>query len=41
MLAGQWDRVVVPERNLIDVNYHELDHFFPGYPMFTNFHATL
>jgi hypothetical protein len=37
ILGGQWERVVVPEDNLIDVNYQELRHFFPGHPMFTNF----
>jgi len=37
VLDGQWERVVVPEGNLIDVNYRELQHFFPGHPMFTNF----
>jgi hypothetical protein len=41
VLAGQWDRVVVPERNLFDVNYRELQHFFPGHAMFTNFNALL
>jgi predicted TIM-barrel fold metal-dependent hydrolase len=37
VLGGEWDRVIVPEDNLIDVNYQELQHFFPGHPMFTNF----
>jgi hypothetical protein len=41
VLDGQWDRVIVPEDNLIDVNYQELQHFFPGHPMFTNFDALL
>jgi predicted TIM-barrel fold metal-dependent hydrolase len=41
VMAGQWDRVVVPQDNLIDVNYRELQHFFPGHPMFTNFNALL
>ena len=41
VMAGQWDRVVVPEDNLIDVNYRELQHFFPGHPLFTNFNALL
>ena len=39
VMAGQWDRVVVPQDNLIDVNYRELQHFFPGHPMFTNFNT--
>jgi hypothetical protein len=41
VMGGQWDRVVVPEDNLIDVNYQELQHFFPDHPMFTNFGALL
>jgi hypothetical protein len=41
VLGGEWDRVVVPEDNLIDVSYEELQHFFPGHPMFTNFDAFL
>jgi hypothetical protein len=41
VMDGQWERVVVPEDNLIDVNYHELQHFFPDHPMFTNFHTLL
>ncbi|MBN2394597.1 MAG: hypothetical protein JXR84_27955 [Anaerolineae bacterium] len=41
IMSGQWDRVVVPQDNLIDVNYRELQHFFPGHPMFTNFNALL
>lgn len=41
VLAGQWDRIIVPEDNLIDVCYQELQHFFPGHPMFTNFDAFL
>jgi hypothetical protein len=41
VMGGQWDRVVVPEDNLIDVNYRELQHFFPNHPMFTNFDAFL
>jgi hypothetical protein len=41
VMGGQWDRVVVPQDNLIDVNYRELRHFFPDHPMFTNFDALL
>jgi predicted TIM-barrel fold metal-dependent hydrolase len=41
VLKGQWDRIVVPQDNLIDVNYRELQHFFPDHPMFTNFNALL
>lgn len=38
---GHLDRVIVPEDNLIDVNYAELRRFFPGHPLFTNFNALL
>lgn len=41
VLRGQFDRIVVPQDNLIDVNYRELGRFFPGHPMFTNFDALL
>jgi hypothetical protein len=41
VLKGQWERIVVPQDNLIDVNYRELQHFFPDHPMFTNFNALL
>ena len=41
VLAGHLDRVVVPQDNLIDVNYRELQHFFPGHPLFTNFSTLL
>ncbi|MFC2037528.1 hypothetical protein ACFLYD_06140 [Chloroflexota bacterium] len=41
VLDGQFDRVVVPQDNLIDVNRRELEHYFPGHPMFTNFDALL
>lgn len=37
MLAGDLKRIVIPQGNLIDVNYRELSLFFPGHPMFTNF----
>ncbi|MFC2026007.1 hypothetical protein ACFLUC_02305 [Chloroflexota bacterium] len=38
---GQLDRVIIPEENLVDVNLAELQHFFPGHPMFTNFNSLL
>jgi predicted TIM-barrel fold metal-dependent hydrolase len=41
MLSGDLDRIIVPEDNLIDANYRELQHFFPGHPMFTNFNTLL
>ncbi|UCE66413.1 MAG: hypothetical protein JSU85_16505 [Candidatus Zixiibacteriota bacterium] len=37
VLKGQLYRIVVPEDNLLDVNYRELEKAFPGHPMFTNF----
>lgn len=37
MLAGDFWRIVVPQGNKINVNYRQLNHFFPGHPMFTNF----
>ena len=42
MLGGQWDRIAVPEDNLIDVNREELRNAFGDHhPMFTNFDALL
>ncbi len=41
VLEGHWERIVVPEDNLLDVNLEELKHFFEGHPMFTNFSALL
>lgn len=41
VFQGHLERTVVPEDNLIDVNYHQLHHFFEGHPMFTNFDALL
>lgn len=37
VLEGKLDRIVVPQDNLLDVNYRELKKVFPGHPMFTNF----
>ncbi len=39
VLAGQLDRILVPQDNLLDVNRRELFAAFPGHPMFTNFGA--
>jgi len=36
-VEGEVERVLVPEDNLIDANYREMQHVFPGHPMFTNF----
>ncbi|MEP0775084.1 MAG: amidohydrolase family protein [Acidobacteriota bacterium] len=37
VLAGRPKRVIIPEGNLVDVNFRELFLSFPGHPMFTNF----
>jgi len=37
MMRGDLSRVVVPQGNLLDVNWRELQHAFPGHAMFTNF----
>lgn len=41
VLQGHFDRIIIPEDNLLDVNLRELRHFFPGHPMFTNFSKLL
>lgn len=37
VLRGDLKRIVIPQGNMIDVNLRELNHAFPGHPMFTNF----
>lgn len=37
VLEGKFEQVLVPEGNLLDVNYRELSKHFRGHPMFTNF----
>ena len=37
ILDGKLERIVIPQDNLLDVNCRELEHYFPGHPMFTNF----
>ncbi len=37
VLKGQLYRIVVPQDNLLDVNYWELQKAFPRHPMFANF----
>jgi hypothetical protein len=37
MIDGHLERIVVPEDNLLDVNYKMLHQAFPGHPLFTNF----
>lgn len=41
VLDGHWKRAFVPEDNLLDANLKELECFFDGHPMFTNFNALL
>lgn len=36
VLRGEFDRVIIPQDNLLTVNWRELEHAFPGHPMFTN-----
>lgn len=37
VLDGDFDRIVIPQDNLLDVNRDVLQHFFPNHPMFGNF----
>jgi hypothetical protein len=37
IIKGDFKRIVVPQENLLDVNYRELSRAFPNHPMFTNF----
>jgi hypothetical protein len=41
VLAGQFERIIVPQDNPLDVNYRELSLAFPGHPVFTNFSKLL
>jgi predicted TIM-barrel fold metal-dependent hydrolase len=41
VLEGKLDRLIIPEGNLLDVNYDELHHAFGDHPMFTNFNQLL
>jgi predicted TIM-barrel fold metal-dependent hydrolase len=41
VLRGEFERVIIPQDNLLKVNYNELNHFFPDHPMFTNFNRLL
>lgn len=36
IMAGDLGRIVIPQGNLLDVNWRELEHAFPGHPMFEN-----
>jgi len=37
MLKGDFERIIVPQDNLLDVNHRELSIAFPNHKMFTNF----
>jgi hypothetical protein len=37
VLKGHVERIIVPEDNLLDVNFRQLRLAFPGHPLFTNF----
>jgi predicted TIM-barrel fold metal-dependent hydrolase len=37
ILEGHIDRIIIPEDNLLDVNYNELRHFFGNHSAFSNF----
>ncbi|MCI0330115.1 MAG: hypothetical protein L0196_04070 [candidate division Zixibacteria bacterium] len=41
VMQGHLERIVIPEDNLLDVNYRELQAAFPGHPMFKNFNVLL
>lgn len=36
VLQGDFGRIIIPEGNLLDVNWRELQQAFPGHPMFEN-----
>jgi predicted TIM-barrel fold metal-dependent hydrolase len=41
VMDGHLERVIVPQDNLLDVNYRELSLAFPGHPLFANFSALI
>jgi len=41
ILKGDFSRIIIPQDNLLDVNYTELKYYFPGHPMFTNFRSLM
>lgn len=41
ILNGDFERIIIPEDNLLDVNYKVLSHFFGNHPLFTNFNNLL
>jgi hypothetical protein len=36
IMAGHFERIVIPQDNLLDVNWRELRRAFPGHAMFEN-----
>ena len=41
VFRGHFDRIVIPQDNLLDVNYRELSIAFPEHPLFTKFETLL
>lgn len=41
ILKGKFERIIIPQGNLLDVNYSELNHAFPNHKMFTNFNSLI
>jgi predicted TIM-barrel fold metal-dependent hydrolase len=41
VFKGHFERIIVPQDNLLDVNYRELQNAFPGHRLFHNFEALL
>ena len=41
VIRGELERVIIPEDNLLDVNFRELSLAFPGHPMFGNFEGLM
>ncbi len=37
VMKGKFERAVIPEDNMLDVNYRQLSQAFPGHGLFTNF----
>jgi hypothetical protein len=36
IVEGDWSRIVVPQDNLLDVNWRQLKYFFGEHAMFRN-----
>lgn len=41
ILEGDFSRIIIPQDNLLDVNYRQLKAYFAGSPLFTNFYNHL